>query len=490
MMIPRDDEVRIVDLEEERDRAVLRPDGAAFRAMAFSPDGRWLATSLVDGTVRVYDAANGRERLPRLALRGSGLAPEGSEWINSLAFSPDGSVLAGCWNRIPVAPSPGGLSLWDLDTGRQRWTAEFRAGPSSLAFSPDGQMISTAGSSEPMPRFWDVSTGREASPQPGHTLGITALAAAADGTIFTGSPDGTVRRWDPGTGRELEIVARPGPVSTLAVSADGKRLIVVGSYGTPVLWSVSDHRERNRLYEFPEQGTNQPVACSPDGRTVARGRRIWDAASGRLLKTLRTAGEREGFEPDGPIFYTPDGKRVVTAEPGVVRTWDIETGVEAAPPMRSGRILPASVAVSADARFLATGLPLLQAGRLQLPSEWWPDGWIRVWELATGREIAKLPVQQDSVSGVALSPDGRLLATFRTGGDPVGNPEQPPIQDPTIRVWDVMSGRERRRLVGHRGVVNTAVFTPDGRSLVSAGEDATAIVWDVSDLRASTIGPR
>jgi hypothetical protein len=108
---------------------------------------------------------------------------------------------------------------------------------------------------------------------------------------------------------------------------------------------------------------------------------------------------------------------------------------------------------------------------------------IRLWELASGEEVAALEGHEASTHGLAFSPDGKLLASC-SGGSRM-------IDDPTVRVWDLTTGRERRRFEGHRGAVNTVVFTPDGRSVVSGSEDATAMIWDVSDLKdnSKTDGP-
>ena len=133
--------------------------------------------------------------------------------------------------------------------------------------------------------------------------------------------------------------------------------------------------------------------------------------------------------------------------------------------------------ISADGRFLATGGLPRMAG-IAPPQ----DPWIRVWELATGRELAKLPTQKNSVSGVALSADGRLLASFRRTSPVTATSSSPNRKTRRSGSWEVATGRELRLLQGHRGPVNAVLFTPDARSIVSAGEDATALVWDISDL--------
>ena len=103
------------------------------------------------------------------------------------------------------------------------------------------------------------------------------------------------------------------------------------------------------------------------------------------------------------------------------------------------------------------------------------DPAIRLWELASGKEVATLEGHEESTHGLAFSPDGKLLASC-SGGSQI-------INDQTVRVWDLTTGRELRRLEGHCGTVNAVAFAHDGRSVVSGSEDATALVWDVSHLK-------
>ncbi len=252
--------------------------------------------------------------------------------------------------------------------------------------------------------------------------------------------------------------------------------LVGGSPGRKVLalWSIAERREILSLPRIEPRNPVRHVAFSPDGKTVASEWRIWDVATGQVLVTFRDRDEQKNRSANFfPIFYSPDGTQIVTTENEGARVWDIRSGTEARWAVRA-RIHHDRVALSPDGRYLATGGLVTDLRGSD------PDPPIHLWELASGQEVATLEGHKESTRGLAFSPDGRLLASC-SGGYRSSN-------DQTVRIWDVATGRELRRFQGHLGAVNAVAFTPDGRSVVSASEDATALVWDVSDLADQPAG--
>ncbi len=478
--------IQLWDIASARELRRFPIEGFGVRSVAFSRDGKRLFAGVTDRTIRVYDLATGRETARRLGQEHAipprvkgGAIPMAWEEINCLEFSPDGSILA----STTLGTASAGLRalaeihLWDVARG-----AELRRIPAhgqwitSLSFAPDGKTIASTGA-EPVIRLWDVATGRAASPQAGHRSGVYRLIiSSADGTLFTSANDGTIRRWDLSTGRELGLVADfLDVISGLAMSPDGQTLVVGDAIGRRLfLWSVAERREIRRLPRVPvaEHNYLTSAAFSADGKVVAADLRVWDVASGKVLATFRDQQAANDFTASSiPIFPTPDSRQVITVEKEGIRIWEIASGKEVRWAVRS-KIHNRAAALSPDGRLLATGGVVVRDEERRAVEF---DPAIRLWELASGKEVATLEGHEESTRGLAFSPDGKLLASCSGGSQT--------INDQTVRVWDLTTGRELRRFEGHCGTVNAVVFTPDGRSVVSGSEDATALVWDVSDLK-------
>jgi RNA polymerase sigma factor (sigma-70 family) len=494
---------RVWDIAAGKERTrfpVGKPDFGPL-SLAFSPDGRRLFVGVTDQTIRVYDLAAGREVTPPLnhehaleAIPRWGTARKIDvldRTMDCLTFSPDGSILAAAarWTDNTGGPSAGfvpEICLWDVARGKV--LRHFPANEElilSLSFAPDGTAIASNGM-DAVVRLWDVATGREASLQSGHRSAVTLVVVSpADGTAFTGSRDGTIRRWDPATGRELGVIADlPYEIDAMDIAPDG-RTLVVGEGGYLLLWSVAERREVRRFSRaaLPADGYGFHAVFSPDGTKIASDLGVFDVASGKVLATFRDQKfALKHMASYVPTFFSSDSRQVITAEAQGARVWDIATSKEVRWAVRSrfpvdgvgiaGTIDHSlmSAVLSADGRFLATSGSIYFNGWAQERF----DPAIRIWELATGREVAVLKGHQGRNRGLAFSRDGRLLASCSV--------DFGPVKDSTIRVWDIATGRELRRLEGHLGRVNALVFTPDSRSLITASDDATALVWDVSDL--------
>ncbi len=495
--------VRIFDLATSRERSRYRIKDVWAYSVTFSREGSLLAATDTDQAIRLFDVATGRQRGHRLAhgprLRNdndpANRALESDSGFR-LEFSPDGSILASgshVGTAAPLAP----IHLWDVARGEE--LRHFPAHPEmvrSISFAPDGKTIASGGGDRVI-RLWDVATGRERFPHVGHQAGLSALAISpVNGIIYTGGSDRTIRRWDPASGRDLGIFARLRlPVMGMAFSPDGKNLLV-GGYGQVAIWSVSERREVRHLVSHEFMSLSYDLAYSPDGMTAIAEGRVLDVASGEAVMTLRadrlptpTGTLPYGLPVGGlgkppavpdptkpekpildryPIFYAPDGKQIITTEPEGIRIWDVASKKEVGWAVRShlyeNNNEQHHAALSPDGRLIAV---CLEDSRNEKGNRDWI---IQVWELGSGREVETLRSHQETgLQSLAFSPDGRLLAS---GGG----------RDATVRIWEIATGRELRRFTGHLAGVNAVAFSPDGRSVISGSADASAIVWDVSDL--------
>jgi WD40 repeat protein len=343
-------------------------------------------------------------------------------------------------------------------------------------------------------RLWDAATGKDLCPQPGHLVGVSRVVLSPDGkTAVSAGWDRTVRSWDTATGRELCVVA--GLADQLAVSPDSRTVL----------------------------------ASDPEGRL-----RTWDLATGRET----TPADLPDAHRFGPLAFTPDGRRLVTASGPHVTVLDwpqmkVQRSFDLPKPDKQPKEYEClRLAVSPDGRLLVTVAERSEWRSEKPPS---PAGGVAdLWDLGTGQRVRRLaewlscdPYFRPATM-VTFTADGRIVLAPGTGTIPAqgGRPEQPStgwaaLLDPLTPRWvqsfagpwhyytaaivvspdgrtlylsydtseivafEVATGKPRRTLYGHAGCVRSLAMAPDGRRLLSGSDDAFALLWDTTPAGAA-----
>jgi RNA polymerase sigma factor (sigma-70 family) len=483
-------------------------------AVAFSADGKWMASGgygndKEDYFARLWDVETGKEvRRFMHGRKGYG--------VRSLAFSPDGKTLA-------TLGTQGGafLRLFDVETGEERRAfpkdGDLGTKPGSVAFAPDGKTVAVALDSL---HLYDVATGEDRlhitrrARSPHFTDGGKTLVAAVDGTIY---------RWDTATGETLTPEGGDSGVAQLFVTPDGSRVVTRDQDGYGHLWDAASGKHLRRFSAAWQRG----VALSPDGRFLAcpvddSGASFADPENpghsqyGSRVRLYDIAADK--YVDRFPAFpghaldlaFTGDGKKLVTAEGsgGMVRVWDVEAAKEE----RRFTLLPDALKQQS---LIVQWAQLSPDGKTVVAT--YERGWdgklggvrvrrqlVRLWEVATGRElpdpsggrpaafsadgrlvvtggghvclvatgkrVAALP-DGISIEAAVFSCDGRFLATAVSGGG--------------LQIWEVATWTRRNEFKGgHRDGVSTLTFAPGGQ-LLSGSQDTTVLVWDTRPPRVA-----
>ncbi|KAK3366322.1 HET-R [Lasiosphaeria ovina] len=403
------------------------------RSVAFSPDGQRLASGSYDGTVMIWDPASGQCLQTLEGHRDS---------VSSVAFSPDGQRLASGSNDETV-------KIWDPASGQCLQTLEGHSGwVSSVAFSPDGQRLAS-GSDDETVKIWDPASGQCLQTLEGHSGWVSSVAFSPDGQrLASGSYDKTVKIWDPASGQCLQTLkGHSDSVRSVAFLPDGQRLASGSDDETVKIWDPASGQCLQTLEGYSDSVSS--VAFSPDGQRLASGSddktvKIWDPASGQCLQTLK--GHSSSVTS---VAFSPDGQRLASgSNDETVKIWDPASG-QCLQTLEGHSSSVSSVAFSPDGQRLASGSN---------------DKTVKIWDPASGQCLQTLEGHSGWVSSVAFSPDGQRLAS---GSD-----------DETVKIWDPASGQYLQTLEGHRDSVRSVAFSPDGQRLASGSYDGTVKIWD------------
>jgi len=287
--------------------------------VAWSPDGKRLATAGADNTAKVWDAASGKELLTLTGHR---------DMVWSVAWSPDSKrLLTGSEDRT--------AKIWDAASGKELMTLAGHADSvQGVAWSPDGKRLATA-SRDNTAKVWDAGSGKLLVTLSGHTDYIWSVAWSPDSTrLATASWDGTTKIWEASSGKPLlTLRGVSARLFCVAWSPDGRRLSTANEEYIVEVWNSSSGKELMTL--TGHKGFVLTVGWSPDGTRLASGSsdrevKVWDAATGNILQTLsgHTASVLSAA-------WSPDGDRLATGSADhTARTWDVGT-VRAGPPISS-----------------------------------------------------------------------------------------------------------------------------------------------------------
>ncbi len=273
-------------------------------SVAFSPNGKMLASASWDRTVRIWNVNTGR-----LLHTLTGHTND----IMSVAFSSGG-------NTLVSASWDGTIRLWNPNNGKLKRTLTGNGSVASVVFSPDGQTL-VSGNADRTIRLWNAKTWKLEKTLKGHTDVVEVVAFSPDGaTLASGSRDTTIRLWNPNNGQHKRtLTEHTAPVNALAFSPDGATLASGGRDRTIRLWNPNNGREKETLTGYTD-GVN-PVAFSPDGATLlvgGRGISVWDTETRQSKKPL--AGDIGGAIS---VVFSPDGQMVASGSTdNKVRLWE------------------------------------------------------------------------------------------------------------------------------------------------------------------------
>jgi WD40 repeat protein/serine/threonine protein kinase len=527
----RDGFVRLWDSSTGSMVRVVGQHDSSCLAIAFHPDGSRLASGGGDHLIKIWDRATGR--LLR-TLNGH------DRDVYCVAYSPDGSRLASgdgfpAWEAVEHLRSPGVVNIWNEATGERLWSlGGHTQNVMGLAFRPDGRRLaSVSGGILAIPLvankpgellIWNMETGKPIRAVRGHDGPLTSVAYSPNGEMLaTSSWDSTVRLWDADTGSwRSTLSGHRDWVSQVAFAPDGERLATAGADGSVQVWSTATGEPLLTFRGHAQKVTS--VAFDPRGRQIA------SASSDQTVKVWDSSANPEClvWQESAPVVhlaFLPDNQRLILAanheatdgqlwpvvsllEPATGRAVDLcrnplpvglnihglaldRTGQKVALTFGGAKtevrdVASGSIIHSFDAAdqgqvqgvaFSPKGSVLAVSGLAQRPAAGGSltshdlAAYLAAWDLATGRNLwTRISFDLGKIRSVDFSPDGRLVATADN--------------EASVTLWDAATGATVRSLLGHCRLVSSIAFSPDGKRLASASWDQTAIVWDVTSGRA------
>ena len=448
---------------------IFRGEFFGIRSLDFAGNGRFFVALCGDQNLHICDIHAGKE-VRKVGLGG----------ITSAVLSPDGS-------QVAVVLGDSEIRIWDVASGS--WGRRLHQGSGHVfhhAFAPDGKTLAALYNSGSV-WVWDLVTGRKVKDSTLQEWVTSCCPAFSrdNSIIAVGCADASLRIWESKSGRILRrIPFDPWTlIHQVSLSPDGKMIASVsGNDDTLQVWDIATGKETQHITRH--QGAVVAVRFSPDDKTVASSGKdgtliLWDAATGKAIWRVidgpagfwdirRKQNDREDLweqvRPIGEIVFTPDGKSILSlGRSGIICFRSVETGRQ----FRQMQLeIPGAIeaaAFSPDCRMIAT---------VSSKNETQNDHKVRFWNLATGKEVSGLSLEDESqVCSIAFAPSGHAFAATDHRG--------------AVRVWDMQTRHLRNRFAGPGIFARSLAFSPANDIIAAGCEDFGLRLWSPSlkDIR-------
>ncbi|QGJ71994.1 Serine/threonine protein kinase [Planctomycetales bacterium 10988] len=449
-----DSNIFLWDLSQKTNSPVQTLDNHAgpILCLEYSQDGKQLLSGSADYTARLWNIESGEEEV---------FFADHIDWVWDVDFSPDGKdvltasqdgkVIISSINRTKSSPLPSNPSGEAVSIGEGLVFYDHHTGPVySAVYTQDGEQV-LSGSYDKTVRLWNTADCVENWINSGHQGRVYSVAFSPSGKwLVSGSADNTARVWDRETGKEVRrFRGHGGSVIAAYFLPDESGIVTASADGTVRLWKMDSPGETIDLKGHKDEIL--AVTTSPDGKRIATGSldrsvRIWDSATGEELLTLQ---QGHGDKVVG-VAVSPDGKwGVTTSLDRTLRVWDLTDGVEERV-LEGHRDVVRACAYSSDGKWIVSG---------------GDDTTAIVWDAETGEIAQRFEEHRSPIRCIAISPDSTLAITCD--------------ENARARVWNIQSGERVQLFEAHSVAINAVSFLPSGRFALTASEDRVASLWNI-----------